>query len=85
LGRTPKFLARHQPRERMQDIWVGQLVLNNGTEFSLVITPSYETGAASILSTVEGQSARRLGILCDLVTWYRNIERITELLKKITL
>jgi hypothetical protein len=46
------------PGERLQDIWVGQLVLKNGTEFSLVINPSHETGAASVLSTVEGQSTR---------------------------
>jgi hypothetical protein len=69
----------------LQDVWIGQLVLNNGTEVSLFVTPSHETGAASILTTVEGQSAGRLGILCDLVTWYRNIERITEVLKKTNL
>lgn len=62
------------PGERLQDIWIGQLVSKDGTEFLFVISPSHETGAASILSTVEGQSTRRLGILCDLVTWYRNIE-----------
>jgi len=56
LERTPKLLS-------LQDIWIGQLVLNNGIEFSLVITPSHETGALSILSTVEGQSTRRLGDL----------------------